>query len=168
MGDAQAGLALGHMMCSAVRAGHDDDGRSRASADGDRVGDEGAERRRGRNHCAPQPPAQVQLAGHVHALHGDGRRGQLVATPRKALGNSKTPTGALPQSVPEVAPGSRRQWSSQWGGPAPRLGESWQSFAATGLGSLRKTSEWTFDKDPVRRPPAGATVFRSSGCLRSP
>jgi hypothetical protein len=42
-----------------------------------------------------------------------------------------------------------------------------QSFVVAGQGPPGKTSEWTFDKDPVGKPPAGATVFSGSWAVRA-
>lgn len=43
----------------------------------------------------------------------------------------------------------------------------WLCIVAAGHASPAKTSEWTFDNDPVGGPPAGATVFGGSWAVRA-
>jgi hypothetical protein len=43
----------------------------------------------------------------------------------------------------------------------------WQSFVMAGQAPTGKTSEWTFDKDPVGGLPGGATVFSGSWVVRA-
>jgi hypothetical protein len=47
------------------------------------------------------------------------------------------------------------------------VGLCWQLFAVAGQAPTGKTSEWTFDKDPVGGLPAGATVFSGSWAVRA-